>query len=111
MALDGVSALVLAALALEVSAEIKITFLHCLLPPCSPISFHTMPFKIRFATTWQTHYIVFQIRKGNKLTGKKFRLFFVWKPIQKMNCLILLLLAIKFQNTFKILHYGAKFLL
>ena len=28
---------------------------------------------------------------------------------KKFNCLILLLLAIKVQNTFKILHYGEKF--
>ena len=64
----------------EVSAEIKRTIPHSLLPFHSPIrGFHSVPFKIRFTMTfWLSHCIIFQIRNRNELTDKKFRLIFVW---------------------------------
>ena len=67
MALDSFSALLFVPPAPEVLAEIKISIGQCLLR-FSDYSFHTMPFKISFMT-WLSHYIVFQIRKGNKLTS------------------------------------------
>ena len=59
--------------ALEVLTEIKTKFLQYVLSPYSPIriNFHTMPFKISFILTWLiwlSHCIIFQIKKGNKLT-------------------------------------------
>ena len=70
MALNGFNALLLVPHVPEVLAKIKraILALH-FAPVISGRSFHTMQFKIRFTMTWLSHYIIFQIRKGNKLTG------------------------------------------
>ena len=70
MALNGFSVLLFVSLAPEVLAKIKELSILRFAPSFSDLSFHTMPLKIGLTMTWLPHYIIFQLRKGNEMTGQ-----------------------------------------